>query len=604
MSLSVNFPTVRPSLSLDFASTKRLDPRITFTRAATAKYYDGVITAKAEENLLIRSQEFDDAAWTKTRSTVTANADTAPDGTVTADALLQASGQTNSGLVSRASDVTALDYVASVFAKPNGKNILRFVETLSSGATRVTYFNVSTGAVGTKDAAHTAVITASTNGYYRCSIAFSVNAARNGSVFIALADTDGSATVTDSGGLYIWGAQFEQRSAVTAYTPTTTQAITNYIPVLQTAAADTARFDHNPTTGESLGLLIEEARTNLLTYSEQFDNAAWAKATGSTVLSNAIIAPDGALTADRYITNSGTLFTATLINQVVTTAAGTYTFSCYAKAGGYDRVVFNLRDNASSLNTGTVTVSIVDGSIVSSGSTGTFTGASAVVTAVGNGWYRVALTCTTTGATAFQCRIWNQDSTITSGNGYSGIFIWGAQLEAGAFATSYIPTVASTVTRAADAASMTGTNFSSWYRADEGTMYVEAKANAAIVAQAFASIDDGSTNNAIYLVTSPSNSGFDRYQVNVSGTAQASLGGSGFVATNQNKMAGAYKLNDFERSLNGASLTDTLGTVPVVNALKLGSQAAGSAFLNGTIKKFAYYPKRITSAQMQALTLS
>ena len=80
MSISSLYPTTRPSLVLDFANTKQLDPRITFARPTTATYYDGKTVAKAEENLLKYSQEFNNAAWTKQNATVTANSIAAPDG--------------------------------------------------------------------------------------------------------------------------------------------------------------------------------------------------------------------------------------------------------------------------------------------------------------------------------------------------------------------------------------------------------------------------------------------------------------------------------------------------------------------------------------------
>jgi len=239
-------PDIKPSLNLDFANTKALDPRITYTRGSTATYYDGKTFAKAEENLLLYSQEFNNAVWTKTRATVTANADTAPDGTTTADSLLQASGQTSLGNIQNNNGTNPIipivgDYIFSVFAKPNGKNFLVLRETLLDGAINDTWFNVSTGVVGTTNADHTATIFASTNGYYRCSIKFTTASTSLGVLAFGVADTDGSTTVTDSGGLYLWGAQLEQRSALTDYTATTTQPITNYVPALQTAASGEPR---------------------------------------------------------------------------------------------------------------------------------------------------------------------------------------------------------------------------------------------------------------------------------------------------------------------------------------------------------------------------
>jgi hypothetical protein len=277
MSVKNLYPNIEPTLNLSFALTKALDPRISFARASTARFYDGRSTAKAEENLLIRSQEFDTASWFKARATVTANSTAAPDGTTTADTLTQTSGQTNGGALTQSglSAVNGLSYTLSVFAKPDGKNFISVGEDLGTGSIRRTYFDVSTGAVGTTAAGHTASIAASSNGFYRCVITFSANASRSGIAYIFMADADNNTTVVDSGGVFLWGAQLEQRSSVTAYTPTTTQPITNYVPVLLSAANNVARFDHNPVTGESLGLLIEEQRTNLLTYSAQFDNAAW-----------------------------------------------------------------------------------------------------------------------------------------------------------------------------------------------------------------------------------------------------------------------------------------------------------------------------------------
>jgi len=104
--------------------------------------------------------------------------------------------------------------------------------------------------------------------------------------------------------------------------------------VMQSAASGVSRFDHNPSTGESLGLLIEEQRTNLLTYSEQFDNAAWASKLNTTVSANAIIAPDGTLTGDKLVANSGS--STKYIDRTVTVAASTtHAFSVYMKAGEY-----------------------------------------------------------------------------------------------------------------------------------------------------------------------------------------------------------------------------------------------------------------------------
>jgi hypothetical protein len=177
------------------------------------------------------------------------------------------------------------------------------------------------------------------------------------------------------------------------------------------------------------------------------------------------------------------------------------------------------------------------------------------------------------------------------------LFIWGAQLEAGAFPTSYIPTVASQVTRASDAASMTGANFSSWYSQGQGTLYAEFNP-LALAASSGVVINDNTTSNRIRLATT---SVSDQGTVTTSGTAQAVLDG-GTPATNTSmKLAMTYQVNNFALSLNGATAaTDTTGTVPVVSQLQIGSETTTVG--NLTIKKMAYYPIVSTATQLQALT--
>jgi hypothetical protein len=594
MSIASNFPAIKPSLNLDFANVQQLDSRVTFSRASSATYY-GTETAKAEENLFLQSQEFDNAYWTKTRSTVTANSDTAPDGTVTADSVLQASGQTTSGNVLRSVTVAAGDAVISVFAKPNGKNFMAIREVLTDGANKSTWFNVSTGVIGVTSVAHTATITATTNGYYRCSIKVTANAARTGNVEFFIADTDGSLTVADDGsGLYIWGAQLEQRSAVTAYMPTTTQPITNYIPVLESAAAGVPRFDHNPTTFESLGLLIEEQRTNLLTYSEQFDNAAWTK-TRSSITANTIVSPDGTLTGDKLIENTDT--NTHLVAQAANLTAGTsYTATVYLKAAERTRARLQ---NSAVANWATAGEAFFDLS------TGTVVSGVGTITPVGNGWYRCSITGIFGGSNAaggLNIFLVSTGTTFSyTGDGYSGIYLWGAQLEAGAFATSYIPTVAASATRSADVATMTGANFSSWYNQSEGTAYVEAAALATAYNASTLTFSDGTNNNRI--VIRGMNTGSQSASIGVANNATQWT--SIFVSQTAaaTKWALGYRVNGTAFTRNAATpLTDADALIPVVNQLRIGADGDGTLIYNGHIRRIAYYPLRVTNAQLQALT--
>ena len=563
MSIQNNFPAIKPTLLLDFANTEQLDPRITFTRASTATFYDGRTVAKAEENLLLQSQTFDSATWVKTGVTVTANGAVAPDGTTTAESCSYSTA--GDQLRQFATFSSGLPYAISIYARSVSGNT-----TLSFDLTN----------------AETQTFTV-TGTWARYEWTVTPSAARTW-LDIQMA---GTAVVE------LWGAQVEQRSAVTAYTPTTTQPITNYIPVLLTAAAGVPRFEHNPITGESLGLEIEEQRTNLVTYSEQFDDASWTKGGGS-ITANAITSPDGNLTADRLVedTSTGEHRVSRGIALGGSVDGSAYAISVFAKASGRTRI--RMIDN-NQIASGLSVFDLAAGTVVSG---------TGQITPVGNGWYRCTIFPLKNFSTT-SILIINLVSSGTTfsytGDGFSGVFLWGAQLEAGAFATSYIPTVASQVTRSADAASMTGTNFSSWYRADEGTLYAEAittrPTGGVAVATAYAGSQQG-----LELVVLNTMAQFG-VVVNAAYTANISLGdvssGTPF------KMVGAYKVNDFAGSRNGAAAaTDTAGNVPSASpptTLFLGGYAGAptaSWALSGTIKKIAYYPLRVTNAQLSALT--
>jgi hypothetical protein len=172
-----------------------------------------------------------------------------------------------------------------------------------------------------------------------------------------------------------------------------------------------------------------------------------------------------------------------------------------------------------------------------------------------------------------------------------------------AFASSYIPTVASQVTRSADAASMTGANFSSWFRADEGTLYYEGLLGALMSSGSFGQLFDlrSSSSNRMSLYWNPTNTNnvglFVQYENSTQATFASSLNaGIAF------KLSGAYKANDFASSLSGASAaTDSFGVVPVVTAAYFGN-GAGTVLGQQYIRKLSYYPKRLTNAQLQALT--
>ena len=361
---------------------------------------------------------------------------------------------------------------------------------------------------------------------------------------------------------------------------------TNSAGLIEAVATDAPRFDYSP-AGVPLGLLIEEQRTNLA-----LDSGEVFSGTGGVVVANQITAPDGSL-ADFFQedTNTSEHYAG---DRAPSVAAGTtYTWSFYAKLGltgevrrvsvrtggqGPASVIFDLETGSST----------VVAPVVSSG-----------ISSAGNGWFRcwIVYTATGTGVAVFRQQLSKGLNTIYAGNGTSGLYLWGAQLEVGAFPTSYIPTVASQVTRTADIALMTGANFSSWYNQTEGTFVV---AGDCILA----------TGPSVFLIAQIAG-GNDRHQIGVftpttatvnADVVQANIGSNTMQSVTT---AYAYKTNDFATSSGGnAAATDAVGTVPVtLTYATLGKfDFGGGTSLNGHIRRLTYYATRLPNATLQALS--
>lgn len=587
MSIKNKFPNIKPSLNLDFANTKRLDPRITFTRASTATYWDGVTQAKAEQNLLKYSQDFENAVWVNAEVTITANAVTAPDGTTTADTL---TGNGVSGLHSilQTATTSTVGKAFSVYLKAGTNN---FAQIFFDGdAAPFADFDLSTGTVGTTGGSVTATATAAGNGWYRCAVYTASTTATNPRVCLVSSSTAVRAESNSlSTAIYMWGAQLEQRSQATAYTPTTDKPITKYQPVLQTAASGVPRFDHNPVTGESLGLLIEVQRTNLLTYSSDLSDAAWTK-TNTTVDSNSAIAPDGTPTGDKLVAASGSAAHGIIIS--VSSPANS-AISVYAKYAGQRFIQFHL--GQVDQTRAWVNFDILDGVV------GTINGAatSATIAYVGNGWYRCSFLRTGSGNVVAGVYIApSADAAFAAaatGDGYSGIYIWGAQLEDGVFPTSYIPTTTAQVTCAADTASMTGTNFSSWYRQDAGTVYTEYMPR--LVSGGVAVSLDASASRR-FIIYDAISSLVQNYYIGASGPI--SLGTA--IEGSSVKVAASFDVAASSGCMNGSSIAVGAQGIQAASRMCIGSENLTSNTVNSTIRKVAYYPLRLTDSQLQALT--
>ena len=329
--------------------------------------------------------------------------------------------------------------------------------------------------------------------------------------------------------------------------------------------------------------LIKTSPVNLLTYSEQFDNGSYITAgfpvVAPTKTPNQATAPDGSLTADKIdypaVSEANTY---SLIYRNAVTLSGSHSSSIYLRGavGGEKVYLFYIVDGIYSNTLCTLTTE----------------------------WQRFSVNFT--GGTI---SYWHLGVDLRAGSGQvaqsaSTIYAWGAQVEANAsFPTSYIPTTTSAVTRAADEASITGSNFSRWYNQSEGTVFANAicnglsNGNVSFVGHLF----DGTTNNYI-----------DVFRYQPTGFSLVVVGGavqSGLISSvtrgSYHKSALAYKTNDFSLSVDGASvITDNSGSLPSqsISILTLGNDSSNVRALNGHISRLTYYPKRLPDIELQQLT--
>jgi hypothetical protein len=390
------------------------------------------------------------------------------------------------------------------------------------------------------------------------------------------------------------------------FTRDTVATRTNSAGLIETVPINLPRLDYDPITLACKGLLIEEARTNLLTYSEQFDNAAWTKAR-SSISANAVTAPDGTLTADKLVEDTSASTSHLVYAASYSATSVTLTASVYAKAGERTKFAIEISNFVNSAPTSVFDLVAVTAGAVS-GAGVDYSATSSGIQAVGNGWFRCWLTATkgTSNSTnVVAIDVANAAGSILyTGDGTSGLYLWGAQLEAGAFATSYIPTTASQATRAADVAVMTGANFSDWYRQDEGTFVVEAQRT-----------NSGNFVSYPYLFqasdgTYPSSLGIYGVDGSKNITNALIFGGvsqldyvDGITSASVFKLAFSIKANNTQMVFDGVpKVTDTSCSAPTVNKINIGAAFNGTAQMCCWLKRFTYYPTRLASATLQALT--
>lgn len=379
-----------------------------------------------------------------------------------------------------------------------------------------------------------------------------------------------------------------------------TRASAKWVPdatgTLVQVASGAPATAYDSLTLEKLGFSVEEQRTNLYTQSNVFTTTV----TGSSITANARVAPDGANSMAKLVED-----TSTGVHRGEYTIGGTlldnttYCVSVFAAKG--ERRYMKLTAIGLNVITNVASFDLQTGTVVSG---------SGVITPVGGGVYRCSVLFTTqVGPSSPGFRVFLLDGTsgtggtdTYTGDGVSGIYVWGRQAEQGSFPTSYIPTAGAQVTRAADNAVIS--NIAPWFNPAEGTFYAEG-----IFANPYTGgfptlleLSDGTTNNRYLLRRSAGLVASIATTGGASNTAQAVTATPDGLVT---RAALVYSPGAVGVCLNGASPVVVVGPTSIsgLSKLSIGFRASGNnEYIGGQIRAVRYFPRRLSNAELQALT--
>jgi len=550
-------------------------------------------------NLATYSNDFSNGVWIKQNVTLTANSITNPiNGNLDAYRV----NITSTGTTALFQEIIkgVGNYTVSIFVKKAETQYVNLGFIYSAGIYSATQFDLNSGTILRNGASvYTFVnstITDLENGWFKLTHNANINTSEAYPSFLPSNEvwTSGEPrqllTGNNTTGAYFFGMQTELFATATEYFPTTTRL---NIP----------RIDY--TNGSCPSLLVEPQRTNLVTYSQQFDDVTWVKGS-STISANSAISPDGTQNADALID------TATNaehnINQTTTiTSNVASTFSVYLKSGTQPFAMLR-HFGASGQQYFCVVVNLDTGTITKT-QAGTSTSAtSSSITNVGNGWYRVTATCTFASIIAIPILQLVNSATPSigafgdnsyTGNGTNSILVWGFQFEQSSYPTSYIPTVASTVTRNADVISKTG--ISSLIGQTEGTVFVDVNVDLSY-AQAdmiFINVSDGSSTNWYFIGTNTTNE--IRFYFRAGATTYVSELVT--LTSGRHKLAFAYKNNDYVAYVDGTQVHSLISLiVGATSQVDLGNNFAGSNVSKQFINSAQLYKTRLTNTELAQLT--
>jgi hypothetical protein len=464
------------------------------------------------------------------------------------------------------------------------------------------YFDLQNGVLGSSSIG-SGKIENYGNDWFRCTYIFT-QTGTTGRTNIRIATANGVSSYLGNGtsGVYVWGAMLQEGNVATEYIPTVASIRTKFAGITQdgSSASNIPRLDY--TNSSCPSILVEPQRTNLVLRSNELTNVYY-DTSGATIAQSSTDFLNGEkafLLGETSLNSQHFISTISTLPQVIGT---TYTYSCYLKKGSGSAApdIVRLRafygENFANFNIST-------GQVLSTSSQLT----SASITSISNGYYRcsitwVGVTASSTYAVIYLINNTNNLNLSVSyvGNVNANVFVAGWQYEVGANATSYIPTVASTVTRNADVISKTG--ISSLIGQTEGTLYAEVNVNNWTNLSRIFSISDGTSTNRIMTLFNTSN----RFRViidNLGGAAQADISSSS-LSNGIHKIAVGYKANDVVFYVDGVLVgSDTSATIPTCSAVYLGKieTSASSNFLDDRINSAILFKTRLTNAELATLT--
>lgn len=521
---------------------------LSVTRATTATRVNSAgLVELVPYNLAQYSEQFDNVYWTKLNATITANATTAPNGTLTADKLVENTALNSHRFLSTAIETTISNqYTVSIYLKAAERNYA-YVRLNNSGGDIATANIDLVNGIVSQSVIGTFVVTSVGNGWFRVTGTGTSVSSSNAYIEVRTSNSAIYANYTGDGvsGIYAWGAQIVEGSTAKNYQKTETRL-------------NISRLDYS--NGTCPSILVEPQRTNRILWSEEFTNAAWS-AIDTTISANTTISPEGIQNADTMAISSST----SRIFQYTGLGAGTYTASVYVKAlSGTPTIQFRM---------------VVDGADITDSIPTT------------TEWVRHDFTFTASAS---------MDYFVLRGeSGTGSVAIWGAQLELGSYSSSFIPTTSASVTRNADVISKTG--ISSLIGQTEGTLFIDtyidnrtAQTNDPVLiyvkgtsAEAYIEFSDSGRVYGVFFDGSPI------------GFIDANAG----LQNGRHKIAFGYKDNNFTLFLDGTEIgTDTSGVISG-SLTEFGLQYYDNFFRGAqSVNAAALWKTRLTNTQLAQLT--